>query len=149
MQILLFQLILFLFPLIYKHILLFLLKFLEKIPSVFGHLYTGLTVLVGWVLFSFEKLSSALLYLKTMFFAGGAGIIDNVTCYRLLSNLPLLLICILMSTPLPKMLCEKLRRRTAEGLQLAAESFALLSVSVLCMAFLIGGSYNPFLYFRF
>ncbi|MGN0678457.1 MAG: MBOAT family O-acyltransferase, partial [Oscillospiraceae bacterium] len=127
---------------------LFLLKWLEKIPAFVGHIYTTLTVLLSWVLFAFDDLGRGFEFLKVMF-GGGAGLVSNGTMYQLLSYLPLILICIIASTPLAKLLYTKLSNKANDGVMLTADVARIVGISVLSVAFLISGSYNPFLYFRF
>ncbi|MBO4460714.1 MAG: MBOAT family protein [Clostridiales bacterium] len=127
---------------------LFLLKRLEKAPAVIGHIYALFTVLIGWVLFAFDDLSKGLAFLKVMF-GGGAGIVNSATLYQLLSYIPLMIICIIGSTPLMKNIYEKISKKSKEGFVLTADVVKILIVAGLSVAFLISGSYNPFLYFRF
>ncbi|MBO4579068.1 MAG: MBOAT family protein [Clostridiales bacterium] len=127
---------------------LFLLKWLEKAPAVIGHIYALFTVLIGWVLFAFDDLSKGLAFLKVMF-GGGAGIVNSATLYQLLSYIPLMIICIIGSTPLLKKAYEKISKKSKEGFVLTADVVKILIVAGLSVAFLISGSYNPFLYFRF
>lgn len=125
---------------------LFLLKTLEKASSFIGHIYAMLTVLIGWTLFAFDDIGKGWQFLKSMF--GGADFVDNNTLYLLLSNLPLMLICTVACTPFfgnaLKKLTEKFKRAGT-----AAEIFGITGVMALSAAYLISGSYNPFLYFRF
>lgn len=127
---------------------LFLLKKLEKAPAILAHVYTMLTVLLGWVLFAFEDIGKGWAFCKAMF-GGGAGLISSNAVYQLLSYLPLLLICALASVPFAKKLGEKMRKSCAEGVLTGAETVRVLCIMLLSVAFLISGSYNPFLYFRF
>lgn len=125
---------------------LFLLKALEKAPSFIGHIYAMLIVLTGWTLFAFDDINKGWRFLKSMF--GGADFVDNNALYLLLSNLPLLLICAAACVPffgsVFKKLTEKFRRAGT-----AAEIIGITGVMALSAAYLISGSYNPFLYFRF
>ena len=88
-------------------------------------------------------------------FGGGAGLINDATRYQLLSYAPLLAVCAVASTPLPGWLCRKAaglftgHRRLRTSLVTALDSVRLLGLSALSLAYLISGSYNPFLYFRF
>lgn len=127
---------------------LFLLKWLEKAPAFVGRIYTMLAVMLGWVLFAFDDLGKGWAFLGAMFGAG-AGFVSSGALYQLLTYLPLLLICIIASTPLAKRVYEKISAKAHEGLILTADVVQLLGVSALSLAFLISGSYNPFLYFRF
>lgn len=127
---------------------LFLLKLLKKAPPFIGHIYTLLTVLFGWVLFAFDDLGKGWAFFKVMFGAG-AGFINGVTMYRLFTYLPLILLCAFASTPIMKSMYGKLDVRAHEGTMLTSDVIRLVGISALSLAYLISGSYNPFLYFRF
>ena len=65
-------------------------------------------------------------------------------------NAVVLLLAVLGATPLPKRLLARLRQNRVCGAILdAAEPFTLVALLALCTAYLIDGSFNPFLYFRF
>ena len=127
---------------------LFLLKWLKKAPAFVGHIYTMFAVLFGWVLFAFEDFGKGVAFLKTMF-GGGAGFISNGTLYQILSYLPLLIVCLVAATPLAKKIYEKLSCKIGEGVLLTVDSVRIVGIMLLSIAYLISGSYNPFLYFRF
>ena len=82
-------------------------------------------------------------------FGGGAGFVTETALYQLRANLPLLVLCAVGSTPLLKRLYEKLRETKREGLVLTADVLRVAVLFGLSLAYLISGSYNPFLYFRF
>lgn len=125
----------------------FLLKRLQKIPAFFAHLYTLLCIAVGWVLFGFEKIGTGWTYLKAMF--GSVTFCDTQTVYQLLSYLPLLLLCAVAATPLGMKAYRRLNEKCGAALMTTADVTSLIVVTGLAVAFLISGSYNPFLYFRF
>ncbi len=127
---------------------LFLLKWLKKAPAFVGHIYTMFAVLFGWVLFAFEDFGKGVAFLKTMF-GGGAGFISNSTLYQILSYLPLLIVCLVAATPLAKKIYGKLSCKAGEGVLLTVDSVRIAGIMLLSIAYLISGSYNPFLYFRF
>ena len=127
---------------------MFLLKRLNRAPAFVGHLYTLLAVLFGWVLFAFDDLGKGWAFLKVMF-GGGAGFVNANALYQLLSYLPLIIICVVASTPLMKKLYEKISAKCSEGLVLSVDAARIQDLAFLAMAYLISGSYNPFLYFRF
>ena len=127
---------------------LFLLKWLKKAPAFVGHIYTMFAVLFGWVLFAFEDFGKGVAFLKTMF-GGGAGFISNGTLYQILSYLPLLIVCLVTATPLAKKIYGKLSLKAGEGVLLTVDSVRIAGIMLLSIAYLISGSYNPFLYFRF
>lgn len=127
---------------------LFLLKYLNKAPSFIGHIYAVICILIGWVFFAFEDISQGLDYLKVMF-GGASAYVTNETMYQMISYLPLLLICLVASTPVGKILYGKLKKLKNSTLTSLVSISGMLAVTVLSTAYLISGSYNPFLYFRF
>lgn len=125
---------------------LFLLKALEKTPKGTQFLYTTFVLAISWVLFAFEDIGKGWSFFRIMF--GGAEFADNNAMYLLLSNLPLLIICAVACIPYSKKLWGKsLERFKKSGT--AAELVCITVVMALSTAYLISGSYNPFLYFRF
>ena len=125
----------------------FLLDKLKKAPAFVGHLYTLLCVALGWVLFAFEDIGKGWAFFKTLF--GGAAFCNSAALYQLLSYLPLLLLCAVAATPLGTKLYHKLNDKCSTGLMTAADVTGIVAVTGLAVAYLISGSYNPFLYFRF
>ncbi|MDO4380192.1 MAG: MBOAT family protein [Clostridia bacterium] len=125
----------------------FLLEKLKKTPAFVCHIYSLLCVAVGWVLFAFEDFGAGIEYLKAMF--GQAVFCDSSALYRLLSYFPLLLLCSVAATPFGKKLYQKLNEKRGEGFMAAADITGAAAVAVLSVTYLISGSYNPFLYFRF
>ncbi len=125
----------------------FLLDKLKKAPAIVGHLYTLLCVAVSWVLFAFENISKGWAYFKVMF--GGAVFCSSAALYQLLSYLPLLLLCAVAATPIGAKLYHKLNEKCSTGLMATADVTGIVAVVGLSVTYLISGSYNPFLYFRF
>ncbi len=82
-------------------------------------------------------------------FGGGIGFVNADAMYQLLSYLPLMAVCVIASTPLMKKLYEKMTAKCGEGVLLTADTVRVLGLSAMSVAYLISGSYNPFLYFRF
>jgi alginate O-acetyltransferase complex protein AlgI len=127
---------------------LFLLKILKKAPSFIGNIYAMLIVTLGWVLFAFDDLKVGGAYFKVML-GSGAGVVNGAAMYQLLSYLPLILICIIASTPVMKNIYGKLKAMSKGSSILAADIIRTLVLTGLSAAYLISGSYNSFLYFRF
>ena len=123
---------------------LFLYDGLQKAPRWIGHVYAMLLVIVGWVLFSVEDLSACAGYLRSMFF-GGAGFVSGTFLYYLRSFGPSILIMAAAATPLLK----RLYLRLPEQPRRITDPLLVLISLVLCTAYLVDSSYNPFLYFRF
>lgn len=130
---------------------LFLLRFLEKLPAFFQHVYTMLLVMLGWAIFSFDSLGSGLSYIRALFGGYGQPVWDGGGLYLLYTNIALLLIAAVGSTPLPQKLWHRVEGRlSAHPIPLGAMETCLVAAGmVLSIAFLVDASYNPFLYFRF
>ncbi len=119
-------------------------KVLDKAPRALSRVYALAVILVGWSIFAVEDLGTLGAYLKAMF-GLGAGAWDDSFLYYLRGYLPILLIAAVASTPAAARLWHKLpekARRVLLPLLLAAGL-------VLSTAYLVDGTYNPFLYFRF
>ena len=119
-------------------------KYIEKAPTWAQHLYAMIIVMIGWVFFSSTDLSAALEYLKVLFCMGGVPFANTYTLYLLRTNLILLAIGCLTSTPEPMKQFNILCKKNA-----VIAIIMILLVLVLATAYLIFSSYNPFLYFRF
>ena len=125
----------------------FLLDKLKKASAFVGYIYTLLCVAIGWVLFAFEVIGKGWTFFKALF--GGVAFCNSASLYQLLSYLPLLLLCAVASTPLGTKLYHKLGEKCNAALMTAADTTGIVAVTGLAIAYLISGSYNPFLYFRF
>jgi alginate O-acetyltransferase complex protein AlgI len=126
----------------------FLSKFLDKLPNFIQHFYTLFFVIIGWVFFSISNINTAFYYLKILFFASGQPIIDNTGCYYFFTNLLLLVICTLCSTPLIHHIYNKLihsEKNWTVTLSLCINGLLFF----FSIAYLVTETYNPFLYFRF
>ena len=123
-----------------------LLPKLQKHPAI-GRVYTLLFVLLGFVLFDAPSLSAAASRITGLFGGAGAGV---ESLYYLRSYAVVLLLAVLGATPLPKRLLARLRQNRVCGVLLdVLEPIVLVALLALCTAYLIDGSFNPFLYFRF
>ena len=126
-----------------------LLPVLEK-HRVFGHVYTLFFVTLGFVLFDADSAAQAVSRIGAMFGAGGLPLSSTQAVYYLKSYGPLLVLGILCATPLPKMIVAKLRKSKGAATALdVLEPLCVLIPLLLGTAFLVDGSFNPFLYFRF
>ncbi|MGN1377038.1 MAG: MBOAT family O-acyltransferase [Dorea sp.] len=121
---------------------------LERLPRFFGHIYSLLLVMIGWVLFFSPSFGSAAGYIGMMFGAGAHGIVDREGLYLLTTNLILWVILIIGSTPVvhkkyEAVVCRKGQEKVIVNCMIYAVLF------ILCVAYLVTETYNPFLYFRF
>ena len=124
---------------------LFLLQLLEKTPAVVRSLYTLFFILISWAIFALEDFSHMTAYLQVMFGLGGVPLVNGAFLYYLASHLPIFLAAAVASTPLGAQAYRKLSPTVAPPVGAAL----ILCGLVLCTAYLVDGTYNPFLYFRF
>ena len=121
---------------------LVLSKWLQKLPAVFQHLYVMVLILISWTIFSLEDLGHLGCYLRTMAGLNGTPFINGSTTYYLRTFLPMLVIAAIGSTSLVSDFWSHVTSRTVRILVLAGGL-------ILCTAYVMASTYNPFLYFRF
>ncbi len=127
----------------------FLLPALKK-GRVLPHVYVLLAVTLGFVLFDAASLKDALHQLGTLFGAGTASGLGTEAVYMLRSYGVVLALAVLGATPLPAMLWKKAQEaKSLAPVLTVAEPLCTFVLLALCTAFLVDGSFNPFLYFRF
>jgi alginate O-acetyltransferase complex protein AlgI len=127
----------------------FLLKYLEKIPFWLRHVYTLVLIVFSWIIFAFEDISKVGQYLKTMLGLNQSVLVNYETTYLLSTNWILLFFCIASSTKLIKFILNKVLQSKCKNSLILGESIVYIFMLFISICFLIGASYNPFLYFRF
>lgn len=126
----------------------FLLNLLNK-TKVIKYLYTTLIVIISFLIFNSTSLLEIGTELKNMFFINDIPLTGILTIYYLKNYFVLLLVAIIGATPLMKNMFTKLARTKAKYILNILEPIFYVVLLVLCTAFLIDESFNPFLYFRF
>ncbi len=121
---------------------------LERHPGL-GHGYVLLAVLLGFVLFAGETMAQVWDNLEGMFGLGGLPAWTVESVYYLRSSLILLAVSCIGATPLPARLYRRLSAGTGGPVLAVLQPVALVLILLLSTAFLVDGSFNPFLYFRF
>ena len=126
-----------------------LLEILKK-SHVLNRIYVLTAAVISFVIFDATDMSQAFSYLKAMFGAGGYPLISVECIYYFRSYFVVLMIALLGATPIPKSFCRQLQqRKMGTAVMLFAEPLVLSALLLICTAFLVDGSFNPFLYFRF
>ena len=124
----------------------FLARVLERLPRAAGHIYTCFCFVMGWVLFAITDFGELGRYVAAMF---TSRLADGGTWYLLRSNAVLLVLALIGSTMFPVKAWEKLSGRLSDGAAVTLRTVGVTAILLLSVAFLVGDSYNPFLYFRF
>ena len=125
-----------------------LLKLLERLPNWVSHVYALVVIYFGWLLFAWEDIPWHRLYLKAMAGISPAGFVSRETLYLIVSNAALLIIVIIGCTSYPKRIAKTLTKRDGIGIALLQTVYVAV-VMAGSIAYLVNGTYNPFLYFRF
>lgn len=126
------------------------LKRLEKIPDVIRHLSVSLITILGFMLFASNDLQQAGRDFINLFGGGDLPFISSQTIYYLKSFSVVIIISIFAATPLFKNFIWKISSTNAGSCVLCVlRPIVLLGLLLLCTAYLVDGSFNPFLYFRF
>lgn len=120
-------------------------KFLDRLPSFVKHIYTLFIIIIGWGLFYFTDVGQLGEFMVDLFNFGN-GICGDQAFNLIMSNLPMLIIAAVASTPLATMLYTRFEHRRFMWIPETLYCMGVLAVST---ASLVNQSYNPFLYFRF
>lgn len=120
-------------------------KFLDRLPSFVQHIYTLFIIIIGWGLFYFTDVGQLGEFMVDLFNFGN-GICGDQAFNLIMSNLPMLIIAAVASTPLATMLYTRFEHRRFMWIPETLYCMGILAVST---ASLVNQSYNPFLYFRF
>ena len=119
---------------------------LEKLPTAVRHVYVLLAVLFSFVLFNATDLTQAGQDFLGLLGLGGVPVVTAESLYYLRSYGVLFLAGIVGSTPIVRNWAKKFENTTWMAV---IEPVFLLGMLILCTAYLVDGSFNPFLYFRF
>jgi alginate O-acetyltransferase complex protein AlgI len=119
---------------------------LRKLPDALQRVYALAFIVVGWGIFYFTDITALGAFFKSAF-GVGAALYDFRAWSALTSNVFLLVVLILASTPLPKLAMERLRQNTR--LAAVIEPVGSAALLAICFTMLVGSSYSPFLYFKF
>lgn len=128
---------------------LWLLKPLSKCRPL-AHLYVVFFVVISFVIFNAENMGQALSDIGGLFGAGGIPLVSAEAVYCLRSFALVLILAVLGATPLLQNGLVRLSQYPTAGKVLnALEPFTLFVLLLVMTGYLVDGSFNPFLYFRF
>jgi len=116
-----------------------------KLPVIAQRIYVLFVVMVSFVLFNAADLAQAAGDIGGLFGAGGVPLVTEESVYYLRSYAGIFLAGIIGATPAVKTLAGRIPERIAAVL----EPLVLMVLLLVCTGYLVDGSFNPFLYFRF
>ena len=119
---------------------------LQKMPRLMRHGYVLVVVLLSFVLFNAQSVQEAARDIGCMFGLGSLPVMTAETGYYLKSYALLFAAGILGATPVVRNTATRIRQ-----IRLGAvlESLVLTGILLIATAYLVDGSFSPFLYFRF
>ena len=120
-------------------------KYIDK-TKIFKYIYTLVIVVISFLIFSTDNMSDIFNSLKNMFFINKLEFINQETIFYLKDYFVIFIISIISCTPLMKNIYLKYKDNKIVKIM---EPVVLLGLFILCVAFIIDASFNPFLYFRF
>jgi len=121
-------------------------KWMKRLPGWLVRIPVLIILLFSFVIFNAADLAQMGADLRGMLGLGGLPFVTAETLYYLRSYGLVLLVSVLGATPLPKKAAEKLEHTPVFAI---AEPVVLCALLLAVTAFLVDGSFNPFLYFRF
>ena len=125
------------------------LKYLEK-SKVLSRVYLLVVVGISFVIFNATDMKEAVSYIGGMFGVGGVPLVSTEFFYYLKSFGVTLCIGLIGCTPIVKKTVEKIKEKSIGGKIIAViEPIFLIALLIVMTAYLVDGSFNPFLYFRF
>ena len=128
---------------------LFLLKFINKHP-VIGHIYTIFLVLISFIIFNTDNVKSIAIFLKSMFFLNNLKFSNLETIYYLKNYVGVLIVAIIFSCPIFNTIKNKVpKNKTITKILNILEPITYILLLIICTAYIVDESFNPFLYFRF
>lgn len=121
----------------------FLKKILDKLPSALRHIYVLLIVLIGYIFFSINDFGEMLVFIKGLF---NGPIFNKSVLFYIKENLFLLVISIILCFRMP----DKIKRIIQDNIVvLSLNNIMYVLFYILTLAYILSGTYLPFLYNSF
>jgi len=118
--------------------------------KVLNHIYTLIFIIISFVIFDAVNMSEAFMFIKAMFGCSSLPLVSTEFIYYLKEYLVIIVVGLIGATPLLKNFVTKLNEtKTIKVVIGVFEPIFLVALLVLVTAYLVDGSFNPFLYFRF
>ena len=129
---------------------LFLQNILSKLPALIQHIYAKFFIIISFVIFNNENIKDLWSSLYNMFNFRGLDLYNDFSIYYLKSYTVLLIVSVIGATPILKNIIQKVNKNvTGQKVISTINSILNIVLLVVVTAYLIDGSFNPFLYFRF
>lgn len=117
-----------------------------NLPKIVKHIYTLVLIMIGWVIFRADTIYEAKNYILALSGVSGHSEFNLVYNLSIFNTMIFIILGIVGATPIVKKIFDKLNKHRVTSLVYDVFLLAILLASLL---FLINGSFNPFIYFRF
>jgi len=140
---------------LYYGVILIIERFLlasvmKKMPGIVTTLTTLVVIMVGWVIFYYVDLANVGTHLGAMLGVGVSGFTDEITMAVIRKYTVLPLVGVVASLPIVPTIKAKIKPGSAlERVSDVTTTIILTIMLALSAIFIVGQSYNPFIYFRF
>ena len=124
----------------------FLDKYLQKLPKLFSRIYVLLIVMISFIIFNGESMAQIMQNLGGLVGWTEQALISQESLYYFKSYFVVLVVSMIGATPILKNIVTKEKLHKVVKV---LEPIYLLLIFVICTSYIIDGSFNPFLYFRF
>ena len=127
---------------------LFLLKFLHG-KTLISRIYVLLALSISFVIFAADSVTAGVEYIGAMFGFEGLPLMSAETKYYLRSYISVIVMALIGATPYVKNLASGFKEKMSEKCLAFVEPIIVLIILFLSTAYIVDGSFNPFLNFRF
>lgn len=123
---------------------------INKIPAIFRHIAVLLILMIGWILFDAKNAVQAVNRIGYLVGIGTDSLAGKWSKYYLRSYTVPIMLAIIAATPYPKSILKGLEKKDKiRKIILLVKPLSLIFLLTIVTAYLIDGSFNPFIYFRF
>ena len=126
---------------------IFLNKYLEKLPKILSRIYVLIMVMISFIIFSGENINQIIQNIGGLVGCAGSNFTSKESLYYFKSYLVVFIVAIIGATPIFKNIIQN--RKNIDKFINILEPIYLLLIFVISTSYIIDGSFNPFLYFRF
>lgn len=127
-------------------------KVLNKVPNIINHIYALFIILIGWVIFRCDTLSTMKEMFTALFSFNITQMSLNESLVYLESYYIYFILAIIFSAPVYYKIVEKiktLKKGKLKTFLTIMHYLFLIGLFIITIMFLAHSSYNPFIYFRF
>ena len=122
-----------------------------KIKPIFKHIYALFLINLGWVIFRSTDLVAAGNYISSMFGFKDLGFASDYTLMFLKENFVFFIAAIIFAIPVTKranLFLSEGKNKFVKTFNIAYP-FVMMILFMICVCYLVKGTYNPFIYFNF